>query len=92
VRGRYQARLVEYVRATAWLGRRSRVSIVVGLVVLAGAAMATGVALAYPDDLVLWVSAGAGIVLGVALVSGWRLAATGGSTNSRRRSRRTPPG
>jgi hypothetical protein len=74
VRGRYQARLVEYVRATAWLGRRSRVSIVVGLVVLAGAAMATGVALAYPDDLVLWVSAGAGIVLGVALVSGWSCA------------------
>ena len=49
-------------------------AVVVGLLVLAGAAMATGVALAYPDDLVLWISAGAGIILGVALVSGWSCA------------------
>jgi hypothetical protein len=65
---------MEYVRATAWLSRRSRVSVVVGILVLAGAALATGVALAYPDDLVLWVSAGAGIILGTALVSGWSCA------------------
>jgi hypothetical protein len=74
VRGRFQARLVEYVRATAWLSRRSRVSVGVGLLVLAGAALATGVALADPDDPVLWVSAGAGIVLGAALISGWSCA------------------
>ena len=71
VRGRYQARLPEYIRASAWLGRRSRVNVALGLFFLAAAGLGAAFLLAEPGDAGTILLVVVGILFGVSLLSGW---------------------